>query len=146
MSKVYVRTDEAGRIVRCEGGYTTPTDLSGWAQIDEGAGDKYNLCQSHYFTGGIYTIDGLSRYKLVDGQPVERSQEELAADRSVLLAATIRTKRNQLLSSTDWTQVPDSPLTDEAREAMRIYRQELRDLPLQKGFPNDVIWPTEVIV
>ena len=86
MSKVYVRTDEAGRIVRCEGGYTTPVSLAGWIQIDEGTGDKYNLCQSHYFTGGLYTIDGLPKYKLVDGQPVERTKEELEADRSTLPA------------------------------------------------------------
>lgn len=81
ISKVYVMTDEQSRIIRCEGGYTTPSDLTDWVQIDEGTGDKYNLCQSHYFDGGIYTIDGIPRYKLVDGVPVLRSEEEIAADR-----------------------------------------------------------------
>ena len=85
-SKVYVQTDEQNRIIRCEGGYTTPVDLTGWVQIDEGTGDKYNLCQSHYFDGGLYTDDGIPRYKLADGKPVLRSEEEIAADRSALPA------------------------------------------------------------
>lgn len=83
-SKVYVLTDGQGRIVRCEGGYTTPADLTGWVQIDEGTGDRYNLCQSHYFEGGLYTDDGIPRYKLVDGEAVERTQEEIEADRAVI--------------------------------------------------------------
>lgn len=84
-SKVYVKIDSANRVIRCDGGYTTPSDLTGWMQIDEGAGDRYNLCQSHYFSGGLYTLDGIPRYKLEDGSPVERTTEELDADR--LLAA-----------------------------------------------------------
>lgn len=80
-SKVYVKLDNLGRITRCEGGYTTPVDLTGWTQVDEGIGDKYNLCQSHYFDGGLYTGDGIPRYKLVDGKPMERTEEEIQADR-----------------------------------------------------------------
>ena len=73
-SKVYVLTDDQSRIIRCEGGYTTPADLTDWVQIDEGTGDKYNLCQSHYFDGGLYTVDGIPRYALADGVPVLRSE------------------------------------------------------------------------
>lgn len=83
-AKVYVRTDERGRILRCDGGYTTPDDLTGWAQIDEGTGDRYNLCQTHYFSGGLYTDDGIPRYKLVDGSTEERTEEEIESDRALL--------------------------------------------------------------
>lgn len=83
-SKVYVLTDDQNRIIRCEGGYTTPADLSGWVQIDEGTGDKYNLCQSHYFDGGLYTADGIPRYALAYGAPVLRSDEEIEADRAAM--------------------------------------------------------------
>lgn len=81
-SKVYVLADDQGRITRCEGGYTTGNiaNPENWVQIDEGTGDRYNLCQSHYFDGGLYTEDGVPRYKLVDGQAVERTEEEIAAD------------------------------------------------------------------
>ena len=85
-SKVYIKTDAQNRIIRCEGGYTTPADLSGWIYIDEGTGDRYNLCQSHYFNGGLCTMDGIPRYKLADGKPVLRSEEEIAADRDALSA------------------------------------------------------------
>ena len=84
-SKVYVLTDDQNRIIRCEGGYTTPADLTGWVQIDEGTGDKYNLCQSHYFDR-LYADDGIPRYKLADGAPVLRSDEEIEADRQPNIA------------------------------------------------------------
>ena len=80
-SKVYVKIDDQSRITRCEGGYTTPADLTGWVEIDEVMGDKYNLCQSHYFDPPVCTQDGIPRYKLVDGKAVERTEEEIQADR-----------------------------------------------------------------
>ena len=48
--------------------------------IDSGAGDKYVYAQTMYFEGGIYDDCGVSRYKLVDGKPVLRSEEEIQAD------------------------------------------------------------------
>ena len=81
-SKVYIQTDSDGRILRCDGGYTTPADLTDWTEIDEGTGDRYNLCQSHYFPGGLYTMDGIPRYRWDGTQAVERTEEELEADRA----------------------------------------------------------------
>ena len=81
-SKVYIQTDDHGRILRCEGGCTTPADLTGWLEIDEGTGDRYNLCQSHYFDGGLYTMDGIPRYRWDGTQAVERTNEELEKDRA----------------------------------------------------------------
>lgn len=85
-SKVYIKTDTEGRILRCEGGYTTPADLTGWIEIDEGNGDRYNLCQSHYFNGGLYTEDGIPRYKWDGSAAVMRTDEELEADRAAIPA------------------------------------------------------------
>ena len=81
-SKVYIQTDADGRILRCDGGYTTPADLTGWIEIDEGTGDRYNLAQSHYFDGGLYTMDGIHRYRWDGSAAVLRSDDELEADRS----------------------------------------------------------------
>ena len=81
-SKVYIQTDEHGCILRCEGGYTTPSDLTDWTYIDEGTGDRYNLCQGNYFDGGLYTMDGIPRYRLDGTQAVARTEEELEADRA----------------------------------------------------------------
>lgn len=77
MSKVYARVDENGYITAVEGGYTTPKDLTGWVPVDEGEGDRYNLCQSHYLPGPLITDGGAYRYKLVEGQPVDCTPEEI---------------------------------------------------------------------
>ena len=54
------------------------------------------------------------------------------------LVKEVRSKRNRLLASSDWTQLPDVPL--ETNSAWATYRQELRDITGQPGFPN-VQWP-----
>lgn len=52
-----------------------------------------------------------------------------------------REKRDRLLAQTDWTQMPDSPLSKELRKAYKVYRQALRDIPSQEGFPANITWP-----
>lgn len=86
-SKVYVLLDERNRVLRCEGGYTMSNidDVTKWTYIDEGTGDRYNLCQSHYLDGGLYTMQGIPRYKYESGACVLRSEAEIAADRDALL-------------------------------------------------------------
>ena len=51
-------------------------------------------------------------------------------------------QRNFLLSKSDWTQIPNNPLTPEQQAAWATYRQELRDIPEQSGYPYNVVWPT----
>ena len=81
-SKVYVLPDAEGRITRIDGGYTLSNikDFADWVLIDEGYGDRYNLCQGNYLDKPLYDDRGVCRYKLVDGKPVERTQEEMDAD------------------------------------------------------------------
>ena len=52
-----------------------------------------------------------------------------------------RAQRDKLLAETDWTQVLDAPIDAETREAYRAYRQALRDIPEQEGFPESITWP-----
>lgn len=52
----------------------------------------------------------------------------------------VRAQRNQLLAESDWTQVADAPVD---RAAWAAYRQDLRDIPNQAGFPLNVSWPTK---
>lgn len=56
-------------------------------------------------------------------------------------AAQIRATRDALIAETDWTQLLDSPISDESREQVRVYRQALRDVPQQESFPDEVTWP-----
>ena len=85
-SKVYVLPDSSGYITRIDGGYTIGniTDPENWVLIDEGNGDKYNLCQGNYFSQPIITMGGAYRYKLVDGVPTECTAEEIAAQEEAL--------------------------------------------------------------
>lgn len=49
--------------------------------------------------------------------------------------------RNRLLAASDWTQLPDVPLV--TKELWVQYRQALRDITNQSGYPLDIIWPLE---
>lgn len=52
-----------------------------------------------------------------------------------------RNQRDDLLYSSDWTQVPDAPLTGNEISRWRVYRQALRDVTRQIGLPEMVEWP-----
>lgn len=85
-----------------------------------------------------YSKDPVTGLKTV----VSRSwtQEEVDAH-ALALASTAaedaRIKRNSLLAETDWTASTDVTMTSE----MTTYRQALRDVPAQAGFPNTIEWP-----
>ncbi|HEY4546948.1 MAG TPA: phage tail assembly chaperone [Pedomonas sp.] len=56
--------------------------------------------------------------------------------------ARLRRQRDQRLRESDFTQIPDAPLSPAQRETWRIYRQALRDLPeLYFNNPGEAIWP-----
>ncbi len=57
------------------------------------------------------------------------------------LAEEIRTQRDALLAETDWTQCLDAPIDTDSQLDYRVYRQALRDITEQTGFPLDVTWP-----
>jgi hypothetical protein len=89
-------------------------------------------------------------HKMVNGVKVELTDAEIAelaaseaewiAGERDRLAAAAREQRDKLLADTDWTQVADAPV-DQA--AWATYRQALRDIPQQAGFPENVTWPEE---
>lgn len=80
--------------------------------------------------------------RLVDGEVTDFSASEVQAYDDASTAQAVRTERDRLLRSTDFTVLPDAPFTAEQQTAYRTYRQALRDLPGQSGFPNTVIYPT----
>ena len=76
---VYVRADEAGRIVEINSSAFL-ADTAGWTAIDEGYGDKYHHAQGNYFPLPLYGTDGCANYKLADGTPALRTEAEKAAE------------------------------------------------------------------
>ena len=61
----------------------------------------------------------------------------------VRLADRYRAQRDAMLISCDWTQLADVPLADERRAAWAQYRQALRDITSQPGFPWSIEWPVQ---
>lgn len=87
--------------------------------------------------------------KYVNGVLTDMTSDEIAArqaeeaawaaganDRA---AAEAREKRNSLIAETDYLALSDNTMTSE----MQTYRQALRDIPSQAGFPTNVTWPTK---
>jgi hypothetical protein len=66
-------------------------------------------------------------------------EAEYKADKDAEQAKSVRTQRGEKLKDSDWTQVADAPVD---KEAWATYRQALRDLTGQTGFPWTVDWPT----
>jgi hypothetical protein len=60
-------------------------------------------------------------------------------------SATVLSQRFNLLAESDWTQIPNNPLTTEKQAAWATYRQELRDITQQSGYPLNVVWPVAPI-
>jgi hypothetical protein len=96
--------------------------------------------------GGIEQIDGKWYTKYVLGPIFTDNENQTAAEQEAAYKAirdaeqgeNVRRTRNQKLTETDWTQLEDSPVD---KVAWATYRQALRDVPTQEGFPWTVEWP-----
>ena len=77
--RVFALIDEHNRIIGINSDAFL-ADTVGWTQIDVGVGDRYHHAQGNYLPKSLYDERGIPRYKLVDGQVVERTQEEMDAD------------------------------------------------------------------
>jgi predicted transposase YdaD len=76
---------------------------------------------------------------------VGKTKEQVEQDRLKRLADQVRAERNRKLAETDWMVLPDAPIRQAEREAVLQYRQALRDIPQQRGFPEVIIWPNITI-
>ena len=112
-SRVYVLTDAQGRITRIEGEYTLPADLTDWVLVEEGAPcDRLNLAQTHYLDKPLY--DGaVLRYKLAAGKVVERTAEEIEADKAKLPKPVIPKTNAELESENAKLKQQVSALADQ---------------------------------
>lgn len=77
----------------------------------------------------IQQVDG--KYQIVENPPVSLE----------VLAESVRSERDRRIAETDWYMMPDYPTDPETLELVKSYRQALRDITLQSGFPRDVRWP-----
>lgn len=89
-------------------------------------GDNWH---TKYVLGPIFT-----------GETAAADEAEYKAIKDAECAVIIRQERSTKLKECDWTQLADSPVN---KETWATYRQSLRDVPLQEGFPWTITWPTE---
>jgi hypothetical protein len=71
---------------------------------------------------------------------ISEMDDAAKAAKDAAQATAVRADRDRRLADSDWTQVADAPV-DQA--AWATYRQELRDVPAQSGFPWDITWPVK---
>lgn len=55
-------------------------------------------------------------------------------------------RRNILLNDSDYLMMIDYPISDEKRQEIKVYRQALRDIPQQDGFPENIVWPDKPVI
>lgn len=84
-----------------------------------------------YVDGAFVDLDS------IDAE-VKRLFQESKARSDAVDAMRVRKIRATMLAESDWTQVADAPVD---KNAWATYRQALRDIPEQSGFPTDVVWP-----
>jgi hypothetical protein len=80
----------------------------------------------------VYTAELVA---LTDAEKIEREAEKTAQ-----MASVAREQRNHLLTQSDWSQLADA--TGD-KSAWAAYRQALRDVPGQNGFPQTIEWPNK---
>lgn len=93
---------------------------------------------------GFYALEAVfePNKKVVDGVLVDHIPTNESLTNTAMIQ--LRIQRASYLSWSDWTQVPDSPLTAEQRSAWQMYRQALRDLPEDFAHVtsiDDVVFP-----
>ena len=89
-------------------------------------GDNWH---TKYVLGPIFT-----------GETAAADEAEYKAIKDAERAVIIRQERSTKLKDSDWTQLADSPVN---KETWATYRQSLRDVPSQEGFPWTITWPTQ---
>lgn len=85
-----------------------------------------------------------NKAKYAVGQTVAMKQYkivEIPAPTTEEVAAQVRSQRDAMIAETDYLMMSDYPISDEDKALVETYRQELRDIPEQEGFPSNVQWP-----
>lgn len=95
-------------------------------------GDKY------YVEGGLPVAipEKPNRWSFYDPDTKQWVANDAAAKQYCL------ERRSKLLIASDWTQIPNNPLTAEKQAEWAIYRQALRDITTQTDYPFNTVWPT----
>jgi len=103
---------------------------------------KYKFVNANVPDG--YKVVG-SHYDIIENEVIEYEDIDIITEQEILdsinsMWVNVRSRRNIELLESDWTQVLDSPFTEEEKEEWQTYRQSLRDITLQSD-PFNIVWP-----
>lgn len=83
----------------------------------------------------------IARLKAVEEERIAKEAEAAASNAENDIESNARYERNRKLLESDHLMLPDYPIDEETRQAIIAYRQALRNLPEQDGWPENVEWP-----
>jgi hypothetical protein len=132
-----------------------------YALIENGEITRYNVTLpttvgNTSIPAGASGLEAFGLYPIVGNEPSHTERERIAGPNYVFdgtqvnrvftvedipdeeKAGQVRAERNDKLTASDWTQVADAPVD---KQAWATYRQALRDVTAQSGFPWTVTWP-----
>ena len=122
--------------------YNSDGDILNQVDCPENEIDNYISDELSYMK---YSESAVNKI-IVDGEVVDKELEPTRTIIESSIELTIAQHRNGLLYESDWSQLPDSPLSDNKKAEWATYRQALRDIP--ENYPeaisiDDIIWPTK---
>ena len=126
----------------CYGGITFPDDVSRASAESAGYICMESDTEPEFYTRWVHTpadspdnvgdkSDGIGSIAIILTD----------AEYDTVLAASARQKRDRLIAVTDYLVTPDYPIEPDRLAKVKIYRQALRDIPEQSGFPRTIAWP-----
>ena len=126
----------------CCGDVSLPNDV-----YRAGLESSGNVCmesdiEPEFFTRWVHTpADSPDNVATKDADVGDIAIYLTDAEYDTVLAASARQKRDRLIAATDYLVTPDYPIESDRLAKVKIYRQALRDIPEQSGFPRNIIWP-----
>jgi len=74
---------------------------------------------------------------------ISEMDDETKAAKDAEAAKAVRADRDRRLAECDWVVIKNLELNQNIPGVWEVYRQGLRDLPAQAGFPHDITWPSK---
>ena len=128
----------------CCGGITFPDDVSRASAESAGYICMESDTEPEFYTRWVHTpadspdnvgdkSDGIGSIAIVLTD----------AEYDTVLATSARQKRDRLIAATDYLVTSDYPIEPDRLAKVKVYRQALRDIPEQSGFPRSITWPAK---
>ena len=126
----------------CCGGITFPDDVSRASAESSGNVCMESDTEPEFFTRWVHTTpESPDNVGDKTGGIGSIAIVLTDAEYDTVLAASVRQKRDRLIAVTDYLVTPDYPIEPDRLAKVKIYRQALRDIPEQSGFPRSITWP-----